>query len=93
MIYLILFIIIVFTYIHYLINLKDFEKINYIINPSDYEVIRFCDKYYKFDSTNEMLRNLNVNNELLSLLKDIRFSINKELTYGIKLKDNKYRLE
>lgn len=93
MIYLILFIIIVFTYIHYLINLKDFEKINYIINPSDYEVIRFCDEYYKFDSTNEMLGNLNVNNELLSLLKDIRFSINKELTYGIKLKDNKYRLE
>jgi len=68
-------------------------KINYIINPSHYKILKQVDYYDKFITTEILLNNININDRIMNLYKNIRDTINKKVVYGIKKKDNVYRLE
>jgi hypothetical protein len=68
-------------------------KINYIINPSNYQILKKVDYYNKFITTEILLKNINVDSRILELYKNITKKINKRIVYGIKKKDNVYRLE
>lgn len=73
---------------------KNNTKLIKIINPSDYiltnDLINERDKY---DLTKNMLKNINASSKVYKILKDIKTKINKNLVYGIKNKDNNYRIE
>ena len=75
-------------------NIIDNSKnINYIISPCHYKIIKNIDYYDKFITTKILLNNININDRIFNLYKDIKKKINKNIVYGIKKKDNIYRLE
>jgi hypothetical protein len=88
------FIIIICLYLFYIYyNKNEIKKIDYVINPSYYELTNKTCKYNKFLSTKILLNSINVNKNILDIYKNIHKKINKHTIYGIKKKDNKYRLE
>jgi hypothetical protein len=48
---------------------------------------------YKIDLTKNILKNINASPKVYEILQDIKTKINKNLVYGIKKKDNNYRIE
>jgi hypothetical protein len=75
------------------VNTVNTKIINYIINPSHYRIINTTNNYNKFLTTEILLNNINVNKNILDLYKNINNKLNKDIVYGIKKKDNNYRLE
>jgi len=99
-----IFIIIVLLIIIYIFNyfimkninnniIDNSKNINYIINPSHYKILKKIDYYDKFITTKILLKNININDRIFNLYKKIKNKINKNIVYGIKKKDNIYRLE
>lgn len=73
---------------------KNNTKLIKIINPSDYILTNdLIDERNKYDLTKYMLKNINASSKVYKILKDIKTKINKNLVYGIKNKDNNYRIE
>jgi hypothetical protein len=73
---------------------KNNTKLIKMINPSDYILTNdLIDERDKYDLTKNMLKNINASSKVYKILKDIKTKINKNLVYGIKNKDNNYRIE
>jgi hypothetical protein len=64
-----------------------------VIRPSDYYVLQSRTFENKFEHSEKMLRSIGAKNQLINKLKNIRNKTGKNIVYGIKNKDGKYRIE
>ena len=77
-----------------IISIKNNNKLINIIIPCDYMLLNnFIEEKDKNDLTKNMLKNINASPKIYRILQDIKMKINKNLVYGIKKKDNNYRIE
>ena len=75
------------------LSTDEFNKSAPIINPSDYIVINENTIENKYNHSEKMLKIIGIKDDLLNKLINIRTKINKNLVYGIKNKEGKYRIE
>jgi hypothetical protein len=86
-------IIILFIIIFFYLYILKSKKIDKIIHPSDYRIISDKIFYNKFEHSEKILRDIGTKDELVNKLRNIREKTGKNIVYGIKNKDGKYRIE
>lgn len=74
-------------------NNNEFNNSTFIISPSDYYIINNKIIENKYNHSEQILKMIDIKDDLLVKLVNIRKKINKNLIYLVKKKDEKYRIE
>jgi len=92
--YIVFLVILVIIFLSYsFIKINKLDEYSDIINPSHYMICSDEKIKNKYEKSKEMLNNLGLKNNHIEKLKTIREKIKKPFVYGIKKKDDTYRLE
>lgn len=90
---LILYLIFLIVTVLLLYFLYNFKLDNQVIHPSDYILNDFKKFNNKFEHSEKMLKSIGAKDDLINKLKNIREKTCKNIVYGIKNKNNNYRIE